>query len=1855
MNANRKGFEEWLEEKEAEEDRQRRQYWEKKQAEQDSRKERDESRSHAYHTWLFTKNLIEKAQKTLPQLAKHRSQDDDAWFEVAVSIAAIDQLRQRVGAVRAASLRKTFYNWSRHNKTFQDVKIDENTSSKFSTEFLETLEDEKEFEHTEDGKKVYNIPVLGYVFPPEADESGKLPPPLDNDSKLKNALFMKKLSASWNKAHETVTSRLGDTGDKSDEQIGEKLKKMGLKRMLDWIREDEASAAKKKQEEEKNKVQESKHAHKAWVENKERFRIKLPRGEKKLKEVAQDDENQYAILNVAPDLGKHTAFVHAQSSRELEDVRKKLLEKGYVYKYNFRDTDGDFDEDKEAEFKQELEKNPVRQERLKEKSTKQEEAEEKFGKWASRKKRNEVARQCLSAMPVVTQEEIDAMRLQTEADALALLQSGGKGSSGTQDQRQLREMMDRARRQAAAARRQQVVLHPTKEHVIFWSNVARSLKTIDHTLLSDFLEWSKPLFPPGRCVSKWKSLPPTNINDASKTWPDEKRDEGLRALLTLSSKDRQSFREEKRRAMGQPPSAPLIFRDLEGETLPKRHKVRCRVKNGERSIRNFIKIHFDSLPNFSHLENLEADSGESSYSPDIPFPRLDLPKVSCTHGPAELLLRWQCPDRSNPASFFVVETCGAEGSESQKSGNWRVLLVDPPTPETQSDSEQLLDANYSECIRGLLPNTTYHYRIRAFNEYGASGYTFASFTTAPLPPPTPVTVSASPQLVSLTWTLYGEFRRNFRNLRRVFQIVYEGLKQHSKQVYISGNPFLEAVPRKQLMTAIKHDHALRSWLQEWPVSANAIRYFAWGVLQNELRRRVMSLQGCNPTHDKADFDNGLQNLPSTIFTAMEDAAWATAAEEDAFLRRYARAFSNHGDKHGGTGKETATGSVDTASSQDAAVKIANIASENVPEWVTWGEICFLFGKYAFSSSLMDTEIDLRSGPGSSTKNSPSTEDALTPVFSSKLAYKEGTVTVNGEQADRELGPVLESACCTYCLVPAPDDSSELLALCLPRQVRHFAYDSNSFRYFEQADNTLNALKRIDPVGCVSSTASHNKRSSGIRTIKDREDSSGIIDGVDIKYSLMLAIKDNYSMSNDSDYPEYEEVFVGKSVTRKLKQLDHATTYLVRVQAVNADGIASELSPPLYFTTPIKTLPPPTLSLQSPGPQRPLGTTRDVVMLTLMQACTVTLRWNRIQLTQLGKSHAAVDTEDSLMSEESMSMGMSLGGEQGENEDTARRKNAAERMGRHSIGSKMAMDTDFRSARKLQTGKLLAAWASADPPGAIGATRNSTANTKADGGLGVSLRRLWDSYDHQQEGRMSIASFCCLLRDIGCTDLLESEDILVDTIKQLRKGQSNSDRPWELSPLLEVNRTVDFDSFYEWWRERSFTDIVFEVRRSRGIRGWAVTLTEAVMRLNRILSSDVDVGSGSDAGKRDANASQLTTSTVKKHLNYTQKEHDRRHPGESMERVGGTVSAYEALAMNSCVYRGKGTTLQETSLLPNTLYFYRLRAIGHGPSAKWCPPLPVFTPPLAPSAPCVLETKARSVWLRWYVGEGGASKYVVEAAILQALPPRGADDDETNLRSLREGYTHASHNFNVPSESLNWTHVQTATSQQCIVVSLSARTVYRMRIRALNVAGVASAPSQETIVISKDSSGRTEIPSFDIMCNSPNDIVLGDTIKWSENVGSENASTYKVAAKVIGDSTAPEQWLKNSLANSQAGTLREGMLPVTSPQQRILSLEVQSASSSAPRTVTSGILLKRPIGDLLSQCKFVYRRKWEDEDQRLSYEDEFQRAFALDEALGFQVLVDDATLEGETYRTQEEPSFENEDSKFPEEEGKEQEG
>ena len=104
-------------------------------------------------------------------------------------------------------------------------------------------------------------------------------------------------------------------------------------------------------------------------------------------------------------------------------------------------------------------------------------------------------------------------------------------------------------------------------------------------------------------------------------------------------------------------------------------------------------------------------------------------------GPSTVALNWV--DESDEETRFEIER--REGAD----GSWNQVAALDPNSTTFGDV-------------GLTPNTTYHYRVRACNDVGCSGFSDeADATTHEAPPGAPSGLIASPTgstTVSLTWT-----------------------------------------------------------------------------------------------------------------------------------------------------------------------------------------------------------------------------------------------------------------------------------------------------------------------------------------------------------------------------------------------------------------------------------------------------------------------------------------------------------------------------------------------------------------------------------------------------------------------------------------------------------------------------------------------------------------------------------------------------------------------------------------------------------------------------------------------------------------------------------------------------------------------------------------------------------------------------------------------------------------------------------------------------------------------------------------------------------------------------------------------
>lgn len=129
-----------------------------------------------------------------------------------------------------------------------------------------------------------------------------------------------------------------------------------------------------------------------------------------------------------------------------------------------------------------------------------------------------------------------------------------------------------------------------------------------------------------------------------------------------------------------------------------------------------------------------------------------------------LILRWNPREGSMFPTFYVLETCGREGSKTQRQHEYKELYRDPPS----AASGQNQKGEFT--MRKLEAGVRYYFRLRAFNGYGSSPFTYASFTTAPLAPPVPIIKSLAPTTLTLSWGGSApETKAHLRELRDVFR------------------------------------------------------------------------------------------------------------------------------------------------------------------------------------------------------------------------------------------------------------------------------------------------------------------------------------------------------------------------------------------------------------------------------------------------------------------------------------------------------------------------------------------------------------------------------------------------------------------------------------------------------------------------------------------------------------------------------------------------------------------------------------------------------------------------------------------------------------------------------------------------------------------------------------------------------------------------------------------------------------------------------------------------------------------------------------------------------------------------------
>jgi hypothetical protein len=229
-----------------------------------------------------------------------------------------------------------------------------------------------------------------------------------------------------------------------------------------------------------------------------------------------------------------------------------------------------------------------------------------------------------------------------------------------------------------------------------------------------------------------------------------------------------------------------------------------------------------------------------------------------------------------------------------------------------------------------------------------------------------------------------------------------------------------------------------------------------------------------------------------------------------------------------------------------------------------------------------------------------------------------------------------------------------------------------------------------------------------------------------------------------------------------------------------------------------------------------------------------------------------------------------------------------------------------------------------------------------------------------------------------------------------------------------------------------------------------------------------------------------------------------HVTYEVRRDGGSPDGDETkVRADVLCYRGSsadGRSCVVAGLAPNCVYRFSLRVSTSRATSAASKLLDAHTPPAALAPPLVVYSDGSGLALKWYPGCGGAHKYVVEAALVEALDAKargGAVAEKLQALGWRV----------VWSGKDNFARLAVAGGAAAASgESLLAASAYRVRVTALNAAGGAGCPSEPALIRTahqnqSGSSGRLKPVNahehFTIECRG--DVAVGDTVVCTEQL------------------------------------------------------------------------------------------------------------------------------------------------------------
>eukprot|EP01039_Chlorochromonas_danica_P007761 gene7761-8572_t len=212
-------------------------------------------------------------------------------------------------------------------------------------------------------------------------------------------------------------------------------------------------------------------------------------------------------------------------------------------------------------------------------------------------------------------------------------------------------------------------------------------------------------------------------------WAFKDRKAGLKYMMSIT---RDAREEEVLKGMltnGNPPSPPRFWCSFEKKIATK-------------SVNRF------------KLDNNSRDSGEMKDMED----HLDNdPSTSIS-------LFWAPASAQDLVSFYSIEFGGPITNKTKAAGDTVYTEVFRDPVEAGLVSQFV----FQYTMQNLQPGLTYKFRIRAFNGFGPSEYTYKKFTTATTSPLTPKSIKLTSDSVTLRWTFSEGFFQRIDELKQIF-------------------------------------------------------------------------------------------------------------------------------------------------------------------------------------------------------------------------------------------------------------------------------------------------------------------------------------------------------------------------------------------------------------------------------------------------------------------------------------------------------------------------------------------------------------------------------------------------------------------------------------------------------------------------------------------------------------------------------------------------------------------------------------------------------------------------------------------------------------------------------------------------------------------------------------------------------------------------------------------------------------------------------------------------------------------------------------------------------------------------------